>query len=376
MVVTCYNKTYPIFRCDLEGTKILKVTEIIDEDRMPILLQDGVYNDLEKVNAWVESRLIPAKRDGLATIRKLYKFENYHNMFSLSDQYWFQYTSRETWKKMNYFRNRYQSETGKLFFAPWTVNKNDLKKEGPDLTTNGILRKRWVQGEPEEEGGAYPSYLIKAGCRNGGQNPISEVLVSMMLGKLRCIPYVEYKLICEGLKICSICKNFIDENTEYVPCSHIYFKIKREKSDTPYKHIIKTAEKYGVSKDESVKYLDAMIAVDSVTFNKDRHLNNFGFLRDVNTGQVTGYAPLFDNGSAYMPTKDNANEMFKDREQKALEKIITLLELKDIDINDMIKLAETFPTTTEKEKEYMISRIRASRTKVVRIKDKSRTEDR
>ena len=52
------------------------------------------------------------------------------------------------------------------------------------------------------------------------------------------------------------------------------------------------------------------------------------------------------------------------------------LELKDIDINDMIKLAETFPTTTEKEKEYMISRIRASRTKVVRIKDKSRTEDR
>ena len=85
---------------------------------------------------------------------------------------------------------------------------------------------------------------------------------------------------------------------------------------------------------------------------------------------------LVHSNSSYMPTKDNANEMFKDREQKALEKIITLLELKDIDINDMIKLVETFPTTTEKEKEYMISRIRASRTKVVRIKDKSRTEDR
>ena len=38
MIVTCFNQVYPIFRCDLEGTKILGIKEIIDEDRLPFLM--------------------------------------------------------------------------------------------------------------------------------------------------------------------------------------------------------------------------------------------------------------------------------------------------------------------------------------------------
>ena len=37
-----------------------------------------------------------------------------------------------------------------------------------------------------------------------------------------------------------------------------------------------------------------MLAFDAVVGNTDRHLENFGFLRDANTGEYLGMAPLFD----------------------------------------------------------------------------------
>jgi hypothetical protein len=37
-----------------------------------------------------------------------------------------------------------------------------------------------------------------------------------------------------------------------------------------------------------------MLAFDAVIGNSDRHLENLGFLRDANTGEYLGMAPLYD----------------------------------------------------------------------------------
>ena len=371
LIVTCFNQVYPIFRCDLEGTKILGIKEIIDEERLPFLMQDG-HTDLKTVNAWLGSRLMPETRDGIAAVRKLCRFENHHNMFSLSDQYWFQYTGREKWEKLNFFTNSYQSETGKLFFAPWTADRKRIKKEGPDITTGGILRKRWVQEETDK---GFSSYLIKAGSRAGGQSPISEVLASMMMEKIGAVPFVKYSLICESLKICSICENFITRDTEYVPCSHIYFKKKREGKESILRHIVDMAERYGIERKESMEFLDGMIAVDSVTHNKDRHLNNFGFIRDVHTGKLISYAPIFDNGSAYMPIKDSASQMFREREEKALKWLAGKAD-GSIDVTDMITLTKAYPTITEREKEYIIKGIEEGKERLISYRENGRKVER
>ncbi len=42
----------------------------------------------------------------------------------------------------------------------------------------------------------------------------------------------------------------------------------------------------------------AMLVFDSLVHNTDRHVNNFGILRDCRTGDVTGFAPLFDHNLA------------------------------------------------------------------------------
>ena len=39
-----------------------------------------------------------------------------------------------------------------------------------------------------------------------------------------------------------------------------------------------------------------MIVCDFIIENKDRHFNNFCIIRDVNTLQFIGVAPIFDNG--------------------------------------------------------------------------------
>ena len=357
------NKEYPLFECEIEGQYIIKLYETIDEKHLPIVLQDNLT--LESVNKWLETRIIPDTREGMKEARTEFSFENYHNMFSLSDQYWFKYVDKEKWEKLNFFTNTYHTETGRIFFEPWTVDLRQLRKENPDLTTGGVCRKRWIQDDTKA------SKLIKSGSATCGQSPVAEVLTSMMLKKLQVIPFVEYSLTVDGLQICSICNNFVTKDTEYVPVSQIYFKEKRDKkNETIYAHIVKMAEKYGIPKNKSDEYLQAMIAVDSMIYNTDRHLNNFGFIRNVKTGKLVDYAPLFDSGSAFFDTKENA-AMFKKQEQKALDKMRIRIENRDIDFSDMIHLVKTFPTISDEDKEFIVHRIERSKAKIVKILGKA-----
>ena len=38
--------------------------------------------------------------------------------------------------------------------------------------------------------------------------------------------------------------------------------------------------------------------MDTIIFNMDRHTQNFGFLRDIDTGEIISLAPNFDNNVA------------------------------------------------------------------------------
>ena len=356
--VLCYNKEHPIFTCEIEKNAVItKTMEVLDEKHLPISLQDGNFN-LESVNTWLQLRKIPEKREDLEMARKKFRgFEHYHNMFSLSDQYWFQYSQKENWKNLNFFTNEYQNETGKIFFTPWDVDTDKLKKESPDLTTNGILKKRWVQ----QQNGI--SYLIKAGSRTYNQNPISEVLTTMFLKMLNIIPFVEYELVVDSLKICSKCRNFIDADTEFVPATQIYNKIERNKAkgETVYDHIVKMSVKYGLNEEEVKKYLDSMIAADTILQNSDRHLNNFGYIRDVESGRILGFAPLFDSGTAFSASKKHkAMDMFLSRQKTALKKTFDKLELEDFDEGPMLQMVAAFPQIPVEEKKIIREKIKHS----------------
>ena len=48
----------------------------------------------------------------------------------------------------------------------------------------------------------------------------------------------------------------------------------------------------------AVEFLDRMIVLDYIIANEDRHLNNFGVLRNAKTLEWIGFAPIYDSGSS------------------------------------------------------------------------------
>lgn len=337
-----YNKRKPLLEVKFERGHITNIGEIVEENRhlLPVCL-DHERLSLPGINKWLEKRKIPDKREGLSEARRLFRgFDSYQNanMFSLSDQYWIQHKSHETWDKLNFFTNHYSQEPGKIFFEPWNAKKEHaINDPSPDLTTNGVLRKRWIQERDKQ------SYLVKAGSVQYHQEPLSEVVGSLILKQLGLqIDFVEYSLVVSGLHFCSRCRNFITESEEFVPAQHIYSLEKKPEGKSMYDHFIDMCDVYKIPGVR--EYLDIMIAVDHILHNTDRHFGNFGFIRNVESGHL-GFAPLFDFGRCYFgasAAQDITSKCFADMEERCFRRITSKHVLPDIETSAIQRIVRSY----------------------------------
>ena len=76
-------------------------------------------------------------------------------------------------------------------------------------------------------------------------------------------------------------------------------------------HFVNCAEKLGIP--DVVPFLDRMIVLDYIILNEDRHLNNFGALRNADTLEWIGMAPIYDSGSSL--GYDKTIPLMKDRDE-------------------------------------------------------------
>ena len=72
--------------------------------------------------------------------------------------------------------------------------------------------------------------------------------------------------------------------------------MKRHNNIEDYEEYIKVLENNGI-KAARIK-MENMYILDFLIMNEDRHLNNFGIIRDVNTLKWLDVAPIFDNGQS------------------------------------------------------------------------------
>ena len=281
---------------DVEGVP-KDILRIDNQELLPICLKREC--NINTVTKWLNERSIPENRDGYkdAVVEFGNEWLLNKNYLSLSDQYWIKKRT-ETWKKVNYFNNMYSMDAGDIFFKPWTVNKKNFAP-GPDLTTNGVAKKRWIRNADGT------SSLIKATNVESKQSPLGEVLVSVLCEKLGIIDCVKYDLHIEGTTICSICDNFITEDTELVPAHYIYYEEERPSDRPVHEHLIRMCELFDIP--DAEEYIKALIFVDALSGNEDRNLSNIGFIRDVNTLKFIGPAPLFDSGNAYWSSANVEN---------------------------------------------------------------------
>lgn len=256
-------------------------------------------NEIDKVefNKWWKNRQMPASRKGLKELlhnSNVYDKDNFDLLdakaycLSLSDQYWVKGVNEEiSWESINFFDNEFSEDIGKILFNGGKTALN-LNLNTPDMTSNGNYEKRWkiIDGE---------RYLLKAGSKIYNQEPFNELIATKLYERLlNKDEYVEYSVIFDDDKAISKCKNFITKDTELVPAWKINEYYEFLDDEDKYTHYIRCLNNLGIKDAETLT--DKMIVCDYIIANKDRHFNNFGVIRDVNTLKFIDVAPIFDNG--------------------------------------------------------------------------------
>ena len=297
MKCTLMHKRIAVAELELDDATgfIQKIKKVYAEEHLPV----GVSVKRGKVdrvalNEWWTDRSIPTSRSGIREALQTLDIANTKMLLircfglSLSDQYWIcPEGSGLTWDKVNFFENSFSDDIGDVLFG---ANKkaNAFDFTSPDNTSDGNLKKRWkiIGGK---------RCLVKGGSNPFRQQPFNEVIAAEIMKRLG-ISHVSYTVMWDkGAPYC-VCEDFVSEDTELVPAWRIIQTQKKENNVSVYQHFLNCCEKLGIT--DVVPFLDRMIVLDYIIANEDRHLNNFGALRNAETLEWIGMAPVYDSGSA------------------------------------------------------------------------------
>lgn len=302
MIYNLYHKEILVLSFSMEEDEIIDILQIHNEKHLPI----GVFREYEhgvstkqQFRSWWKNRAIPASRQNLRDALELLgnitteKLVKKSFGLSLSDQYWAKPASTDIeWKDINFFENSFSEDVGKALFGNLDIQDvSDLSLISPDNTSDGWLKKKWIMDNGNR-------VLLKSGSGPYQQEPFNEVLVSEICKRLD-IPHTEYKIVEEDYNYYSACKDFISKDTELISAWHVKNVVKKENYVSDYQHLLNCCKVLGMENiSEIEKQLCQMFVVDCIVANSDRHLNNFGFIRNANTLEWQGLAPIFDSGTS------------------------------------------------------------------------------
>ncbi len=332
-----------------------KIYEIYNIDYAPYILKsfyiNNNLNDISfrtNLSLWFKGRGIPSWRDKLDLLLHRLDITAPTQLLdkafglSLTDQYWIKpYSLNVEYDDINFFDNDF--EYAEFLEASLSKNSgiitNKKSLETPNNTTDGMLKKAWIIENKTR-------YLLKGGYKNEMLQPFNEVLASEICRRLG-FSHVTYTLSIYKDMIVSKCPCFINKDTELITCHQIMENMDRNNNLSDYENYIKVLEENGIF-DARVK-LENMYILDFLIMNEDRHLNNFGIIRDVNTLKWLDVAPIFDNGESLKIEYYDEEELHISGEGrlfyeiKSFDEIIKVVKnLKRIDISKLDGIVEWF----------------------------------
>lgn len=343
-----------------EDGVLCKIIEIYNNELMPTPTNNSSRVIL--LRAWWDNRCIPSSREFLSKIIQDFGYGAIPDAlflkslgFNLSDQYWCKPTDNINinYDDYNFFENDYSLKFGEALLSGTT--KEEFEDEDfltPDLHTNGHLPKQWIQ-----KGGI--NYLKKTVNINENNLETYNEEIAYKIFELAGVDVVPYETIFENNRYFSVCPTLCNKDTEIVTAGQVLQQV-RSKNESLYQFSLRCFKDFGFSEEEVVDYFNKLITLDYIIGNEDRHLENFGIIRDANTLETLGFAPFFDNGMCLycddikMSTQnlgygDPECKPFYKKWDKQL-KLVTDLSWLDID-----KLAEEVPKLLKKEYQFVIS---------------------
>lgn len=294
---TFMHKNIPVAEIEIDEATgfIQKVNEVFAAERLPlgVPIIRGIV-DRTAFNDWWTERSIPASRSGVREALEALEVSNTKMLLvrcyglSLSDQYWIcPEGSGLIWENINFFDNEFSDDVGDILFGG-NKKKAVLNFSSPDNTSDGNLKKRWKILDGKR-------CLVKGGSNPFRQQPFNEVIATGIMQRLG-IAHVPYTIIWDQGAPYSVCEDFIHKDTELVPAWRVLQSKKRTNSTSVYRHFVNCCEALGI--EDAVSFLDRMIVLDYIIANEDRHFNNFGALRNAETLEWLGMAPIYDSGSS------------------------------------------------------------------------------
>ncbi len=294
MRYTLMQKNYPVMNLTIsqDCTQVTQIGGIYDWKRIPLGLQQPLQ---QFINHWWHHRAIPASRSGLSQALHTLHLHAPEELLmqclglSLSDQYWVKpLNSSITWEQVNFFDNPFSEDVGNILLGGKPSNTS-VSLLSPDGSVNGWLKKKWKILDGKR-------CLLKGGS-NFWSEPFNEVIASMIADRLN-IPHVAYWLSFEGKHHApmSICEDFITRDTELIEASQIDRILTKSPDESKYQHFCRCCDALHIPDYE--KSLDEMLVLDYLIANQDRHKGNFGAIRDVETLEFLGFAPIFDCGTS------------------------------------------------------------------------------
>lgn len=352
---------------------ITNIYEISNIDYAPLSFYNAYYNtsisNVNAMNQWFQGRAIPSSRKNLNHLLERLNISspgdllNKHFALSLSDQYWIvDESSCIQWKDINFFTHDFDS-TGFLQASlddsthSYTVQNDSIKT--PNNTTDGMLPKGWIIENDKR-------ILIKGTYTRFEQEPFDEWLASQICKRLGfdyCNYIVDWYTIKQDEVIVSKCENFINQNEEIISAYDVLHSSKKENTINDYEHYVRILENHGIL--AARKKITEMFVVDYLMMNYDRHLKNFGIIRNVETLKWERVTPIFDTGQSmccdeYTQNMDfthGCGKFFTDanKDYNAILKSLDMDTFRAIPIQNLKGLSEeyyVFLKSFQREMEY------------------------
>ena len=266
--------------------------------------------DSVELKKWIERRRIPKNRKNMLDILS-YELEELHlnpnNLMnyidvsyglSLNDSYWIVPNDEKEyfWKDYNLYENKFSDILSLIAFGEkGEIGTSNGIKTSPEYTTEGMIAKCWAVIDGK-------ICLLKKSTESHQKEAYTEYYMSQ-IAEIMGFEHVKYDILEYHGHIVSCCPLFTNENIGLVAIEDCLDKNDKYKSDIS---LLKA-----ISKVYPKEALEDLMLFDSLVYNTDRHIRNFGLLLDNNTGEILRPAPIFDNGNSITTLIDENTDIEK-----------------------------------------------------------------
>lgn len=357
------NTAVALLEYNTKYNAIEKVYDVYNIKYAPLSVEnaskDNSKNLAKEINSWFRNRGIPSWRKDVEKLLERLNVPTTEELLnkayalSLSDQYWIkEEKSKIEWKNINFFENDFKYK-GYLEASLSNSSSNYLNQaelKSPNNTTDGMLQKGWIIENGKR-------VLVKGIYEPSREEPINEWLASRICERLGFY-HCNYTIDIVGNKLVSKCEDFITSDEEIITAYDIFNSEKKPNNVNDYEHYISVLEKNKV--ENAKENVENMFILDYIIMNIDRHMKNFGIIRNVNTLKWLRTTPIFDNGESMQCNRltseinfNNGEGKFFSNTNKDYDDMLKYIkDIKKINVNKLDGIVDEYRKVLEKYQPY------------------------